>query len=501
MVFRRIMRKTLIITLGIAAGVSLLSSLSGCQNEGASPLRIAADIIHGDEYALSQDSMAELKRFNAVYHKYAIPVSDSRQLKHFSDSFKRVRIRYVRPVSDRDLIDAAIKGVTELNPKLKSVPPAELVESALDAMLTSLDAHSSYLNPQELRETNVVTKGEFGGLGIEVSMENGLVKVISPIADTPADRAGIKPGDLITHTDGAPVQGKTLKQAVRIMRGQPGQAIVLTIKRGEMKPFDVKVVRAVIKVRSVRWRTEGDFGYVQIASFTEKVETGIETAMADIHKKLGVRLKGIVLDLRNNPGGLLDQALALSDAFLEGGRIVSVRGRNAENERVFDAYEGDLAGGLPIVVLINGGSASASEIVASALKDHKRAIVLGARSYGKGSVQTISPLPIEGALRLTTQLYYVPSGRSIQAHGVTPDIRLVSANQKPEPFPREADAPGALPAVNGEDVGPRASVTEENCPAIGEGDKADRQLGCALMLLKSGSTEKFLASVGSRLNM
>ncbi len=496
------MRKTLIIMFGVAAGASLLSGLSGCQNEGSSPLRFAADLLHGDEYALSAKSEAELRRFNAVYQKYAVSGRPSRQLKHFSDSFKRVRIRYVRAVPDKDLIDAAIKGVTELNPKPKSVPPAELVEQALDAMLTSLDPHSSYLNPQELRETNVATKGEFGGLGIEVSMENGLVKVVSPIADTPAARAGLKPGDLITHTDGEPVKGKTLMQAVRIMRGAPGEAIVLTIKRGGIKPFDVKIVRAVIKVRSVRWRTEGDFGYVRVVSFTEKVETSIEAAMADIRNKLGRRMKVVVLDLRNSPGGLLDPSRALSDAFLDSGRTVSVRGRSAENERVFKAYEGDLANGLPMVVLINGGSASASEIVASALKDHKRAIILGTRSYGKGSVQTIAPLPVEGALRLTTQLYYGPSGRSIQAHGVSPDIRLIAADEKPAaPGQREADLPGALPAVNGEDKGPGASVREENCPAIGEGDKADRQLGCALLLLKSGSTEKFLAAAASRRNM
>ena len=297
------------------------------------------------------------------------------------------------------------------------------------------------------------------------------------------------------------------------MRGKPGSIIRLTINRGDLTPFDVEIRRAVIQVRSVRWRIEGDIGYVRVASFTEKVAPGIDSAMEEIRDQLGDKLAGIVLDLRFNPGGLLHQSLTLSDAFLEQGTIVSVRGRRADSQRVFEAESGDLVNGLPVVVLINPGSASASEIVAGALQDHHRAIIMGQQSFGKGSVQTITPLPQEGALRLTTQLYYSPSGRAIQARGITPDIEIIpapveEATKKDEQTAqteadtaarkvprrrREADLPGALSAVGNETEKVHSSLPEESCIPVGE--KKDRVLGCALALIHAGSSANFLASI------
>jgi carboxyl-terminal processing protease len=269
-------------------------------------------------------------------------------------------------------------------------------------------------------------------------MEGGLIKVVSPIDDTPAARAGLKPGDLITHLDGAPVQGMTLPEAVEKMRGPENSEVTLRIRRTGRDPFDVKLVRAKIKVQSVRSHLEGDnIGYIRITSFTEQTDVGLANAMKNLKQQAGSKLTGIVLDLRNNPGGLLDQAVAVSDAFLDKGEIVSTRGRRAEDAQRYNAHPGDITGGLPIVVLINGGSASASEIVAGALQDHRRAILLGTRSFGKGSVQTIIPLPGHGAMRLTTARYYTPSGRSIQAKGIDPDI-VVEAAKIDRP-PSDAD--------------------------------------------------------------
>jgi len=273
----------------------------------------------------------------------------------------------------------------------------------------------------------VQTRGEFGGLGIEVTMEGGYVKVVSPIDDTPAYRAGVKTGDLITHIDGEPVLGLTLNDAVERMRGSIGTSIKLTILREGAEPFDVSITRDRITIRSVRHRAEGDVGYIRITSFSEQTEAGLTNAVAQLKKEIGNRLIGYVVDLRNNPGGLLDQAVAVSDAFLERGEVVSTRGRHEESAQRFNAKPGDLANGLPMVVLINGGSASASEIVAGALQDHRRAILLGTRSFGKGSVQTIVPLGRDGAMKLTTQRYYTPSGRSIQAKGIDPDIEVRQA--------------------------------------------------------------------------
>src|SRR5438552_1237061 len=350
-----------------------------------------------------------------------------KQLNLFGEVFERVRAEYVDEVSDDTLVESAING-----------------------MLTSLDPHSNYLNTKNFNDMKVQTRGEFGGLGIEVSMESGLVKVVSPIDDTPAARAGLKPGDLITHLDGDPVQGMTLPEAVEKMRGLIGSEIKLTIRREGKDPFDVKLTRATIKIQSIRSHLEGDtIGYIRITSFNEQTDVGLNNAMKNLKQQAGNKLAGVVLDLRNNPGGLLDQAVAVSDAFLDKGEIVSTRGRRSEDAQRYNARPGDIASGLPLVVLINGGSASASEIVAGALQDHHRAILLGTKSFGKGSVQTIIPIPGHGAIRLTTARYYTPSGRSIQATGIVPDIMVEQAKiEKVAAAPyggrSEADLPNAL---------------------------------------------------------
>lgn len=351
-----------------------------------------------------------------------------RLLKLFGDVFERVRADYVEPATDKELIEAAISG-----------------------MLTSLDPHSGYLNADSYREMQVQTRGEFGGLGIEVTMENGLVKVVSPIDDTPAFRAGLEPNDLITHLDGEAVMGLTLADAVEKMRGRVGTSIDLTIRREGREPFDVSITRAIIKIRSVRSRLEGNVAYLRISSFSEHTDEALKAALADLKKQSVEPLQGIVLDLRNNPGGLLSQAVAVSDAFLDEGEVVSTGARNPQDAQRYYARDGDIADGLPVVVLINGGSASASEIVAGALQDHRRAVVLGTKSFGKGSVQTIIPLSGYGAIRLTTARYFTPSGRSIQAVGIEPDIVVEQARIEVVDQPerrREADLRGAL--TNGE---------------------------------------------------
>jgi carboxyl-terminal processing protease len=327
------------------------------------------------------------------------------QLNLFGDVLERVRRDYVEPADEKTLIENAING-----------------------MLSSLDPHSSYMNPKVYKDMQVQTKGEFGGLGIEVTMENGVIKVVSPIDDTPAAKAGIQAGDLIFALDGQPVQGLTLQEAVEKMRGKVGTSIKISVRRGSVKdPFDVTLTRDTIKVRSVRFRLEGDVGYIRVTSFTEQSTSGVLDAVEKIKKEAGNKLKGYVLDLRNNPGGLLDQSIAMSDAFLDKGEIVSVKARKSEDVQRWNAKPGDVTNGLPIVVLINGGSASASEIVAGALQDHRRAIVLGTRSFGKGSVQTIMQVTGGGAIRLTTALYFTPSGRSIQKEGIKPDIEVEQA--------------------------------------------------------------------------
>jgi carboxyl-terminal processing protease len=347
-----------------------------------------------------------------------------RQLNLFSDIFERVRAHYVEKPDD-----------------------GKLIESAINGMLSGLDPHSSYMDAKSFRDMQVQTRGEFGGLGIEVTQEEGLIKVVAPIDETPAAKAGIRAGDIITHLDDEAVQGLTLNQAVDKMRGQVNTKIKLRVMRkGVEKPIEVTIVRDVIRVKSVRSRIEGDVGYIRISSFNEQTTDGLKKAISDISGQVAPeKLRGYVIDLRNNPGGLLDQAISVSDTFLEHGEIVSTRGRDADETQRFNARPGDLIKGKALIVLINGGSASASEIVAGALQDQKRATVLGTRSFGKGSVQTIIPLGSgNGALRLTTARYFTPSGKSIQAKGITPDIEVL------QDVPDEVKKTAASTEVKGE---------------------------------------------------
>lgn len=354
------------------------------------------------------------------------------QLDLFGDIFERIRAQYVEEVDEGELIEAAING-----------------------MLTSLDPHSSYLSPDDAADMRVQTRGEFGGLGIEVTQEEGFIKVVSPIDDTPADAAGIEAGDFITHVDGESVLGLTLDEAVEMMRGPVGSEIIITVVREDQpEPFDVSIIRDTITLTAVRTRTEGETVVLRVTTFNDQTTPNLEEGLAEEIAAAGglENVNGIVLDLRNNPGGLLTQAIRVSDAFLEKGEIVSTRGRNPEDGERYNATPGDLAEGKPLVVLINGGSASASEIVAGALQDHRRAIVVGTKSFGKGSVQTVMPLRGDGAMRLTTARYYTPSGRSIQALGVSPDIvveqpRRVANEEDEETTPNsrsEADLRGSL---------------------------------------------------------
>jgi carboxyl-terminal processing protease len=347
-----------------------------------------------------------------------------RLLTLFGDVFERVRAEYVEPVNDRELIENAING-----------------------MLTGLDPHSSYMNAKAFRDMQVQTSGKFGGLGLEVTSENGIIKVVTPIDDTPAARAGMKAGDLITALDGQTVQGLSLNEAVDKMRGPAGSQIKLTIKReGIDTPIEVAMQREVINIQVVRSHLEGDIAYIRLTSFNEQTDPGLRKAMQDLKAKAGGNLRGVVLDLRNNPGGLLDQAVSVSDDFLDQGEIVSTRSRHPEESQRWGAKPGDIAQGLPVVVLINGGSASASEIVAGALQDQRRAVLVGTRSFGKGSVQTVMPLPGNGAMRLTTARYYTPSGRSIQGLGITPDVEVAASRTEGPHFgpEREADLNRAL---------------------------------------------------------
>lgn len=487
-------RTLLLIVVVLGVGATVSPALNGCTSGDAAMQRVV-EAVGGDKYRWDSGN-EELARFNAVFNTYASDPHNTRQLKLFRDAFKRVRSAYVEKVPDATLIDAAIKGVEAKHPSRGSMPAHALVEAALDSMMQALDPHSAYLNPEELRESEMVTSGEFGGLGIQVTQEEGRIKVISPIEGTPADRAGIKPGDVIISLDGHPVEGMSLRDAVNAMRGDPGSRIRLTIQRDRQPPFDVVINRAIITIEPLRWRVENNIGYLRVVSFNEKVADGIETVLSDLNRSSSPALHGIVLDLRNNPGGLLDQSLAVSDEFLESGTIVSIRGREAGSDRTFRAEPGDLTNGLPMVVLINSGSASASEIVAAALQDHGRAVVMGERSFGKGSVQTVMRLPVEGALKLTTALYYTPSGETIQARGVVPDI-LLTGMRNPEPEEsHEADLPGALPAQGEPRHAAQASIDVKNCPAVG--DNGDRELGCAISLLQAGSTDRFLATLGMK---
>ena len=395
------------------------------------------------------------------------------QLDLFGDIFERIRSQYV-----------------------EEAEPSELIEAAINGMLTSLDPHSSYLSPTDADAMRVQTSGEFGGLGIEVTQEEGFVKVVSPIDGTPAAEAGIEAGDFITHVDGESVLGLTLDAAVEKMRGPVGSEIVITVVReGETEPFDVSIIRDTIELQAVRARVQGETVVLRVTTFNEKTFPNLEAKLAEEVEKLGGmdNVNGFVVDLRNNPGGLLTQAIKVSDAFLEEGEIVSTRGREAADGDRFNATPGDLAQGKPIVVLINGGSASASEIVAGALKDHRRAIIVGTKSFGKGSVQTVMPLQNGGAMRLTTERYYTPSGRSIQSLGVSPDIVVQQPRRKPDteeedgpPLLRsEADLRGAISNDSlTEDEINQIKEDRAKAEAAAELREEDYQLAYAIDILK-----------------
>jgi carboxyl-terminal processing protease len=398
-----------------------------------------------------------------------------RNLNLFGDVFEKIRQDYVEKPDEQKLVEAAING-----------------------MLGSLDPHSSYMDAKSFRDMQVQTRGEFGGLGIEVTQEDGLIKVVTPIDDTPASRAGILPGDIIAAIDDENVQGLTLNQAVDKMRGAPNTSVTLKILRGpDKEPQDIKITRAVIQIRSVRERIEGDdIGYIRITQFNEQTGDGVRHAIQKFQKEIPAdKFKGYILDLRNNPGGLLDQSIAVSNAFLDRGEIVSTRGRNADETMRYNARPGDVSKGKPLIILINGGSASASEIVAGALQDHKRATILGTRSFGKGSVQTIIPLgPSNGAVRLTTARYYTPAGRSIQAKGIEPDV--VVLQDVPEELKGKDDTKGEASLKghlkNGEEEkgGSQAFV-----PA---NPKDDKQLIAAAELLRGIKTPGKVTAVPPR---
>jgi len=384
-----------------------------------------------------------------------------KHLNMFGEVYERVRKDYVEEITDKELIEAAIQG-----------------------MLQSLDPHSSFMNEDDFEDMQVQTKGEFGGLGIEVTMEAGYVKVVSPIDDTPAYRAGVQAGDFIIEINGESVYGMSLGDAVDKMRGKINTEINITISREEEEPFEIKIIRDKIKIQSVKARREGNAVYLRITSFNEKTESGLMKHMKDLKKEIGDNITGIVLDLRNNPGGLLDQAIKVSDAFLHRGEIVSTRGRIKRGQQRFSATKGDIAEGLPIVVLINSGSASASEIVAGALQDHKRAIIMGVKSFGKGSVQTIIPVQRNSAMRLTTARYYTPSGNSIQATGIIPDIEVKQANiEELDQFidRRESDLKDHLSNPNDDNT--KENIEENNQDSLNN-EKIDYQLYRALDLLE-----------------
>ena len=426
------MRKTSLILLGAAAGaaVTLMSTQPRLVLSGATAKAAAADTY--------------------------------RQLNLFGDVFERVRADYVEKPDDSKLIETAING-----------------------MLAGLDPHSSYMDPKSFRDMQVQTRGEFGGLGIEVTMEDGLIKVVAPIDETPAARAGVMANDLITKLDEEQVQGLTLNQAVEKMRGPVSTKIKLTIMRkGQDKPVEVTLTRETIRVRAVRSNIKGDdIGYIRVSQFNEQTTENLKRAISDLTAKVSKdKLKGYVVDMRNNPGGLLDQAISVSDAFLQKGEVVSTRGRNAEETQRFNARPGDLTDGKPIIVLINGGSASASEIVAGALQDHRRATVIGTRSFGKGSVQTIIPLGSgNGALRLTTARYFTPSGRSIQAKGINPDIEVLQ--DVPEELKARTDTRGEA-SLRGHLRGEQGKEQTGSQSYVPPEEKDDKALNMAMELLR-----------------
>lgn len=418
-------------------------------------------------YAFAQAKEEKAAPTKEEQIKAQTPQDTYRQLNLFGDVFERVRSQYVEPMTDEELIEDAVEG-----------------------LLTSLDPHSSYLDDDDYKDMQVQTRGEFGGLGIEVTMENGFVKVVSPIDETPAAKAGIKAGDYITHLDGEQVMGLSLSEAVDKMRGKVGEPIIITVVReGAEETLEIKIIRDIIKIKSVKSRVEqDDIGYIRVTTFNQNTMPGVEKAFKDIKAEAGDKeIIGYILDLRNNPGGLLNQAIGVSDAFLDKGEIVSTRGRNKSDTKRDNATPGDLAEGKPMIVLLNGGSASASEIVAGALQDHRRAIIVGTKSFGKGSVQTVIPLPGHGAMRLTTARYYTPSGRSIQSEGIEPDIIIEQAKieeVKEEHRTRESDLRGAITNDSKVKNGKKNKSGKKSDKKAGGDKPVDYQLNRALDLLR-----------------
>lgn len=406
----------------------------------------------------------------------------------FGEVFEKVRADYVEPVKDRDLINNSLNG-----------------------MLSGLDPHSSYMDAKQFADMQIQTRGEFGGLGLEVTSDNGLVKVVSPIDDTPAARAGMKTGDLILSIDGKSVEGLSLNDAVEKMRGPAGSAVKLVVKREKIdKPLEVGMTREIIHIQVVKSALHGDVGYLRLSQFNEESDPKLREALAKLQKDAKGHLRGLVFDLRNNPGGLLDQAVAVSEDFIPDGEIVSTRARHPEDSQSWHAKGDDLLEGLPLVVLINGGSASASEIVSGALQDHRRAVILGTRSFGKGSVQTVIPMHNDGAIRLTTARYYTPSGRSIQGLGIAPDVEVSATRDEETHFlpDREADLNRALkneggsaptkPPAPRNDLPPEAKAIPKKPPADWPKfdftkPETDFQLQQALVLVKAMSAQKHAA--------
>ena len=399
------------------------------------------------------------------------------QLDLLADVMARVRSGYVVPVDNADLIDDALNG-----------------------MLQGLDPHSSYIAPDQFDDMQIATSGEYGGLGMEVTMEEGVVKVISPIDDTPAKKAGIKSGDYLTAVDGISILGFNLNDAVDKMRGKPGEPITVTVIRKGEDPRDITMVRAIIKKIPVRHEIKDGVGYLRISQFNELTATSLETSIKAIKKELGGKIPGIIVDLRGNPGGLLDQSIRVSSAFLDGGEVVSTRGRRTEDTKTYNAKKGQLAGGIPVIVLIDGASASASEIVAGAIQDRERGLVLGLTSFGKGSVQSVIPLRNgrDGALRLTTARYYTPAGRSIQGTGITPDIAVsyaLLAEDKVDTALRESDLPNAIKNENGDEDSVTSDKMDVEYPPSDFDIEDDFQLKRAVEILKDGSYIARLAAV------
>ena len=473
--------------------ITMLNTLTGCST-GTPMARVVGGL--SLPFSNSQELPKNYKRFEDIYFELAADEpSRAIQLRHFSDAYTRVQREYVYAVNNDVIIESAIRGLQRVDGVPGTLPPEDVIEAALDSMLGSLDPHSGYMNPQEFRDSQAVTRGQFGGLGIEIKMTDGLIEVISPMVDTPAYRAGLKSGDLITHVNGDSIKQMNLRSAVQRLRGEPGSEVTITIRREGVRSFFVTITRAVINVKPIKWHIDGNIGIIRLTRFSLRSLDALEEATKRIRAQLGASLDGIILDLRNNPGGLLNQSVAIADAFLNQGKIVTVRDREGEVRR-FDAQNGDIAHGLPMVVLINRGSASASEIVAGALQDHQRAILMGLRTFGKGSVQTIAPLDWDGAVRLTTALYYLPSGRTIQGAGVNPDFMVLEKQGKNGK--READLPNSLPnsskSIRNETGYP---LKVENCPTAGA-DNDDKLLGCAIMFLMSNSQESFISTLNAR---